>query len=670
MFVFSRAKHINFAKLYGQAREAVMDLPPLKKRRRTKSILRFLKWFFIALICLVAIAGFYLAAHLLTFKMIYQRALTGKDNIAYAVALIKERDYESGIAFATAAEEDFSAAIEQLGKLSADPVLGRLNIAASQINDLGYLLSAAETLSRAAAKGASIGRAFDQVMAGQSSFNRLTPDNKTVVLSLLYESTPEIVGLKANFDLAKYNLDRVSYRGILLPFKGQISELLGNIDTVSETIDGLVPAVKLLPVLAGYPDPAAYLVLLQNSDELRPTGGFIGTYGIATTHEGDLLRFDTHDIYHLDMPVKDKLSIAPPEPLKKYLGIDKWYMRDANWSPDWPTAARTIQDFYRQENALLPPRDRVNDFDGDFDGVIGITPRFVVSLLAYTGPVMIEGVAYDKDNFMDLLQYRVEMGYEQLGVSSWQRKEVIGEILAEMERIILNKPLNELYPVYNIISDNLRERNIIAYFNDAELEAIAGEQNWSGAVTETDGDYLYVVDANVAALKTDAVMDRNLTYELDEGANGLFARLTLHYSHQGDFDWKTTRYRSYTRVYVPAGSELIEAKGFSEEMAEPYDELGKTVFGGFISIEPGKIGTIELYYKLPDAIEQAAGSGEYTLLLQKQPGMRDHPGTIKMNFARPIDSYTPTGFFGYLTGSNSISWEDELKIDQTYSVSF
>lgn len=370
----------------------------------------------------------------------------------------------------------------------------------------------------------------------------------------------------------------------------------------------------------------------------------------------------------MDMPVKDLLDIAPPRPLADYLGVSKWFMRDANWSPDWPESARKIEWFYKKENELLPPQNRINSAKGDFDGVIAISPEFISDLLEITGPVVIGGIEYNSRNFVDILQYEVEKGYIKTGIPKWQRKEVIGEIAKEIKIRIFDRPISQLYRVFADIDRNLSSKDIMFYHKDPEIQSILNEYNWSGRIKDHGGDYIFVVDANMAALKTDAVIDRGMEYKVEEGANGLFSELNIHYSHTGDFDWKTTRYRSYTRVYAPRGSVLISADGFSGQ-TETYEEHGKTVFAGFIELEPGAIKNLSLYYKLPENLADSAKNGPYRLYVQKQAGKYVSPLNIEMNFRKPVGFYQPAGFYAARDG-NQASWETDLGADREFEVDF
>lgn len=76
------------------------------------------------------------------------------------------------------------------------------------------------------------------------------------------------------------------------------------------------------------------LVLLQNNMELRPTGGFIGSYALLNFFQGKLVDFEVYDVYEADGQLRGHAE--PPADLKQYLGEDGWYLRDANWSPLFP----------------------------------------------------------------------------------------------------------------------------------------------------------------------------------------------------------------------------------------------------------------------------------------------------------------------------------------------
>ncbi|MCX6023615.1 MAG: DUF4012 domain-containing protein, partial [Chloroflexi bacterium] len=61
----------------------------------------------------------------------------------------------------------------------------------------------------------------------------------------------------------------------------RLQRLLAQADTYLPRVQAGVRAALAAPAMLGLDGPRTYLVLGQNNDELRPTGGFIGTAGIV-----------------------------------------------------------------------------------------------------------------------------------------------------------------------------------------------------------------------------------------------------------------------------------------------------------------------------------------------------------------------------------------------------
>ena len=127
----------------------------------------------------------------------------------------------------------------------------------------------------------------------------------------------------------------------------------------------------------------------------------------------------------------------------------------------------------------------------------------------------------------------------------------------------------------------------MVYSTDKDIESIIGKNDWSGEVKRPDGDFLMWVDANLAALKTDHAMVRKLNYSFAPTDDGQYlATASMTYTHNGGFDWRTTRYRTYARIYVPQGSKLVSSEGSINwsDTDKPGEidsgvELGKHWFG-------------------------------------------------------------------------------------------
>ncbi len=349
-----------------------------------------------------------------------------------------------------------------------------------------------------------------------------------------------------------------------------------------------------------------FLVLLQNNTELRPTGGFIGSYGVLKMRAGKINDFYIRDIYSLDRQAEGVLNIAPPAPLRKYFNREEWYLRDANWSPNFPITAQRAKTLYAAEGG----QEKI-------DGVIAITPEVVNDLLDITGAVEADGIKYNSENFVDALQYEVEIAYLEEGKPKEERKEVMNEIAQNLKAKLYSLSLRDKIDAALAIKENIYERNVLLYFVDSGLQESLVKRNLAGELLSAEKDYLMVVDANLGSLKSDPAVKREINYTVQNSVG----RVDIVYNNTGEADWKTSHYRTYVRVYVPQGAELITCEGaMANDTQKPgecdvYQELGKTAFGAFISVNLQESETLSFVYQLPDY-----ALNDYQLVLQKQPG--------------------------------------------------
>jgi len=142
-----------------------------------------------------------------------------------------------------------------------------------------------------------------------------------------------------------------------------------------------------------------------------------------------------------------------------------------------------------------------------------------------------------------------------------------------------------------------------------------------------------VVDTNFAGAKTNAWVTYSSDQKIEIGSDGTVTKtLTLTYKNPQQYfqDAKTQLklngiFRDWLRIYVPKGSQLVEATGF-ETGQTTTEDLGKTVFEGFFTLTPLNVKTISFKYKLP-----FKAKSPLELVIQKQGGSKDFPYTITVN---------------------------------------
>jgi len=659
-------KKPNLLGLYHQELQAQFSFKqPKKAAKGWIKALTVLVWLvvFVTVACLINL-WFILPS----IKNAYQNSISAKTKLEQSFSYYNNHKLAEAKKSLTEAESLINQTLQDIKAIKRTPIAWTPYFK-SQINDLEQVVNVTLKITGTAIKLTTSSELILSLLPDYSlpNYTKLTPAQKKSFWQAVVQAQPSLK--EAQSDLAEIKADLAKIQN-----PDFLKNLQLDLDLINEKIDSITLAIndanfyaELLPATMGYPKTSRWLIILQNKHELRPTGGFIGTYGIMEISNGEITRLTTDDSYHLDMPVKDKFKVAPPPALKKYLKINNWYFRDSNWSPDWQVSAKKIVWFYQEENKLLPKPDKQEPFDF----VIGVTPDLIIDLLDITGPVVIDKRTYTKDNFMELLQSTTEKDYQKLGISSWNRKQEVGRITKVMyESLIsgLDKRRNE---ILDIIKNNLNRKNVLVYSTNQNIASYLESNSWDGRVKETNNDFLMVIDANLAALKTDAVINRNLDYRLEETQQGMLAHLTVNYANTGRYTWKTGKYQTYTRVYVPKGSKLLKAAGFFGDQKDLTigEELGKTYFGGWLEIEPGKIGNLSFDYLLPDNIWQSVRAKNYQLSLQKQPGSNIQDLRVKLIFNNKIKSYQPQSLHAALAGSQ-ISWKDSLDTDKNFTVSF
>ena len=406
----------------------------------------------------------------------------------------------------------------------------------------------------------------------------------------------------------------------------RIADMIARFDRYLPLIENGTQALAVLPGLLGADSPRTYLLLAQNNHELRPTGGFISGVGRIGLDRGEITGVHFQDSYTVDD--LSQPHPPPPAPLRRHMGAGMLVLRDANWWPDFPTSAQVIADLYNQDQGQA------------VDGVIAVDLTTLTLLLRALGPIEVPG--YDQPVNSGNLQSMLMSFWQAPETTApgkedaqwWlHRKDFTADLVsALLSHLAENATAENLTALVQATGQALRERHALIYVTSPGDSVVLSETGWDGALRPFAGDYLMVVDSNVGFNKANPNVEQTLDYRVSlDGAGQATAHLTLtyrhriqrpspacvHESHYGDSyaDMLERCYWDYLRVYVPAGSEVLQVLG-ADEPAEVYEEDGRTVIATSFLVETGQARRIEIHYQpnLPPS------ENHYALLIQKQPG--------------------------------------------------
>ncbi len=388
------------------------------------------------------------------------------------------------------------------------------------------------------------------------------------------------------------------------------------------------PLLAVSPYLLGGSEKRQYLVLFQNDKELRPTGGFLTAYSIAEVEKGKFQPVSSSDMYSLD--AKYRPSIPASKPLVDYIkgpyALSKNYrLRDMNWSPD----------FRESIELFLEEAEKVGI--AKIDGVIAVDTHLLVNILEVLGPIGVPGFG----NFSNALEpkcncpqviYELESFADVEGPIVWDpldptkiiyapanynnRKKIIGPLMNSILANSLAQPKEKIPALFSAVFKSVTEKHVLLYIHDDKSQAAAESFGIAGRIADFEGDYLHINDANLGGRKSNLYVTQEVRQEIKVGKDGMVEKnLEIIYKNPQDYDgWLNSVLPNYTRVYLPKGSEILDASGF-EDKVDPYEEFGKTVVSGGFKLRPKGISTIRISYKLPFKVQE-----DYKIMIQKQPG--------------------------------------------------
>jgi Protein of unknown function (DUF4012) len=382
-----------------------------------------------------------------------------------------------------------------------------------------------------------------------------------------------------------------------------------------QTIDKLLPVI---PALLGIDLPAHYLIEVLDSTELRPGGGFIGNYGIATLSGGRLVTASITDTYLLDNTFHAAgHAIAYPSAYTWFDLAASWSLRDSNLDADFPTAARYAEMNYLREGGNIPVQ-----------GVIAITPALIQHALEITGPINVPEYheIVTAQNLVDRIHYyQAGPGHQGGDIPSPDGHSSVRKhftaLLAEHFLARVRQISSSALPkLLNLMFSSLHSKDVQIYFNSETAENLLYSYHLDASIQSPRGDSLFIVDANIAVSKANSLISSTLNDKLTIDAQGdVIHHTTIRYiwATKGPL-YGSSLYRDYVRVYVPPGSVLQGQSGWQERGKST--AFGRQVWAGYFTLSYGQTKTIVLDWTVPGGATKDGKGWHYQYLIQRQAG--------------------------------------------------
>jgi cell division protein FtsB len=609
----------------------------MKKHRRKKS--KLFKIVFFAILIIFIIGGVMGIIGYTQGKKVYEQA---------------KITMQAGREFATAAKEQkIDEAGEKIRKLNTELTtlsnqyesmkwLSFIPFIRSYYNDGRNALAAGKEFLTAGTIALDEIKPYADLLgltSGESSFvNQPAEKRIETAVNTFSKVTPKLKEIADHLDAAKKEFDSIDPDRYPEKVKGKVvrERIAQGKSMGDELITFFVnsqPLLEQIPELLGNNGKKQYLLLFQNDKELRSTGGFITAYALLEFDKGKMRVIRSDDIYKLDDRQTKKIE-APDEIKKYHKGVYYAYLRDSNTSPDFKESMLKFENLY----------NTVSGKDS-YDGIIALDTEVLVKVIDdLDGDIFVPDYGANfttkPDNRCDgcpqVIYELEEYADKPVGYAKGERKDILGKLmLSLMQKSLGVSPSIYWGKLSQTFLDLLEEKHVLIYMKDQKMQEALEAVNFAGRIVPYEYDYLHINDTNFAGAKSNMFVKHTVTQDVKVAKDGTVSKtITIDYKNpskasncnleKGDL-CLNGKLRNWVRIYVPKGSTLTEFKG---SLTEPVvkDELGKTVFEGYLEVLPMGSSQIVVSYTIPVSVKDV-----YNLLIQKQPGTLGHQYIITIN---------------------------------------
>lgn len=474
-------------------------------------------------------------------------------------------------------------------------------------------------------------------------------------------SEKKIIALRQTVTDSGKRIDSLS-----LPYfpKEEIMTYLNSIHSKLTQVTDLIPVGREL----FFSDSAkTYLVLFQNNMELRPTGGFIGSFALLTVKDGRMLEFKIMDVYAADGQLKG--HVDPPMPIRKHLSQPNWFLRDSNFDPDFAKSAAQSSWFIQKE------------LGRNVDGVIATNLFFVGNLLRVSGPVTLSDFNNETvtaDNFFFKAQFYAQNDFFP---GSTQKRDFLTNLTNILQLRLTNPQDLPLLSLFSVVKNSLDEKNLLLWSSTESIQKLIEEKGWGGRMVAVEcvggeekcrGDYLSISEANLGVNKANYFVAKSVAVEKKIDLEGnVQTAVTLSYENRNIAElFSGGSYVNYLRFLLPLAAKLNGLTLNSEPI--PLSDIDtqlygndKTSYGYLLKLAPENKAVVKITYEMPSFFTNDLES--YQFFFQKQAGDKVSPLVLSIIFPEGV-KMEPVNFKSTSSRDNELFFTTDTSVDRIFAL--
>ena len=455
-----------------------------------------------------------------------------------------------------------------------------------------------------------------------------------------------------NEDLFFLNQKLPSFLPILKKIKKDISQINENLEKIKQIL-------PLTDSLLAKDSEKKYLLLFANNMEIRPGGGFIGSFGILIIKNLTLKEIKIYDVYDADGQLL--AHIEPPESIRKYLNQPHWFLRDSAYSPDFPENYTIAKSFIDKEMQLT-----------DFSGGLIITTTAIKYLLSAFNNVYLSDYKelITPENFYLKAQVYSEKNFFP---GSTQKKGFLSSLARHLTLDLENISVIKFF---QNLKKSFDEKQMAVYFDSETPQKLIDSLYWSGKIISSEcpenvsncyADYFFPFDSNLGVNKSNFFITRIIESSIFFDKEGYVHNKTIiKFKNEATGDiFPGGNYKNYFQIYLPTSS-LLKQLTKNDILIEDYDIKTNRFkeIGFLLEIKPKESVEIKIEYQSTTKLEK--GKAYYQFLIQKQIGATNSDFDLRINLPSNIKLLNQN--FSPLVKNEQILYNSQLSTDKIFFI--
>jgi hypothetical protein len=548
------------------------------------------------------------------------------------------------------------------------------------LGEVPHLVAAARESAGAARGSLEVAQG---ALRGPNKIVERTDDGARIKIDRVEALASLVSSVRARVRSAGRELAAVELSNLPRAARGRVDSALRNSNRAEAVLSDAVAGFRLLPEILGSRERRLYLLGMQNSGELRGTGGSLLRFSMLAFDNGVPELLPSQTVYRIDRN-REQLTIPLPQ--------DAWYVRtiedaqrfgNSNWSPDWPLSARLALRYAEASSAPFP----------EVDGVIAVDPLLMRDVIPGVGPFRtMTGRLVSADWIVPFTLHRAYAVHPNPG----ERRVALRNIVeAFFDNLLRPKHPTDLVQG---LGKSLATEHMRVYLVRPNEMSYVERMGWDGEIAPAEsGDYLYVVEQNVGGNKLDytSAQSHDMTIDLRGTEANIETEVRVHndvFLPQPNY-WLGNSgpcHRPMINVYVPgearlrawdappAGNPVLcpdevrrldtpAPAAWSAGSPPEHRELGKKVWSATLDIPAGSTGAVRFAYTVPDAVSRRGNRSVYRLTMQRQPKV--HPDTVRIRLSLPRGAHGVKAP-GWSRNGSTLTWQRDVVRDIALEVSW